>query len=413
MYTGEGTETLDPEQSRRFFISEPTIMVTVNEEDQEIVVSLSEEIELKDIHSVSNQMKKLANEYLLNYTIRKFNKSIQPRDFAYQAKVEKEKAMDTIQESISRMFGSKLTSYQNVSEVKIHIKHSKPIDEETRGSRSRNIKSIFLERAGEKFRFPGNHLMSARAMARHMSYGGNFSDQVGSYIIESAQNYVKLKEFLNYTKRNNLINENTSDTVDTIIESLNSLKSNLSRLAGSNSYRVIAERITTDSNEVLSEDADSITELKDQFTVKRFDEKFLEILPCVNKIIKEKKSYLSKIEESSTGKILLKKTQFALESSMITFDNKHRELGFKISQLAESMVDNDSLADYVKKISTKISEQKDLNSFEVSVLSNIFENASHEEDEDETEKEPNAETKELKESVLFETKINTMLKMFL
>lgn len=409
MYTVDGSETLDPESARRFFVSVPTTMVTIDESSERIIMSLSNEIELKDVHVLSSQLKRLANEYLLNYTVKKFNKSIQPRDFAYQAKIEKEKTMEGLNESISRMFGSKLTSYQTVSEVRIHVKHTKPVNEETRGARSRNIKSIFLEKAGERFRFPSNHLMSARAMARHMSFGGNMSDTVGNYILESAHNYTKLREFLTYTKRNGLINEDTTDTISTIIESIESLKSNLTRLSGAQSYHVIAERLSSDSLAPLTEESDDLSELKDRFTVKRFDERFEEILPCVSRIIKEKESFLAKIEESSKQPIRISKRDHTFESSIIEFENQFAEVGYRLGQLAESMLDNDSLSTYVSKVARKISEQQDLTAFEVSVIGNIFENIDDEEDEDEVDEGCGSG---LKESALFESKINSIVRLF-
>ena len=49
----------------------------------------------------------------------------------------------------------------------------RPVNEEQRGARSRNISSIFVENAeGERFKYPYKHLNGARAMARHVSHGG-------------------------------------------------------------------------------------------------------------------------------------------------------------------------------------------------------------------------------------------------
>ena len=412
MFTFDGEETLDPTEVRRFYVVDPMMMVTINDEDGELVVSLSKAIELKDVEKLSSHLKRLANEFLLNYTIRKFSKTIQPRDFSYQAKIEKGKDMpkDTVKESLSKMFGSKLTSYQKLDEVKIHVKHSKPVSEETRGARSRNIKAIFLERAGERFRFPHNHMLSARAMARHMSYGGNFNDTVGSYILESAEDYIKLREFMTYAKRNRLINEDTSDTVETICESLGSIQQTLYRLSGAKSYHIIAERIGTQLDVAeLTESGDDLADIKDKFTVKRFDEKFDEVLPRVSRIIKERESYLTRIEESSMIPILVSGKIRSFES-VIEFSSPAHAFSFKLGQLAESILDNQSLSEYVTKVSRKISEGTELNAFEINVVKNVLENIVSESSSSPQKRKP---ISELKESKLFESRVNGSIKLFI
>lgn len=411
MFTFDGEETLNPSEVRRFYIVDPMMMVTINDAEGELVVSLSKEIQLRDVDKISTHLKRLANEFLLNYTIRKFSKTIQPRDFSYQAKIEKGKDMpkDAVNESLSRMFGSKLTSYQKIDEVKIHVKHSKPVSEETRGSRSRNIKSIFLERAGERFRFPHNHMLSARAMARHMSYGGNFNDTVGTYILESAEDYIKLREFMTYAKRNRLINEDTSDTVETIYESLGTIQRSLYRLCGSKSYHIIAERINGQENLTeLTESDEDLADLKDKFTVKRFDEKFDEVLPRVSRIIKERDSYLTKIEESSMEPIVVSGKIRSYES-VVEFSSAAHAFSFKLGQLAESIIDNQPLTEFVTKVSRKISEGTDLNAFEINVVKNVLENVVSEAScQSKTKKKGS----ELKESTIFENRVNSSIKLF-
>ena len=140
------------------------------------------------------QLKNLAKQNLLNTQIKVFGKEITPKDFAYQAQKFKDNTMENVvsEASLSRMSGSKKTSYQTLESVKIILRHRKPVSEEVRGSRSRQIQAIFLEQAGERFRFPQNHLAGARAMARHMYEGGNMQDTLGEYIIESVSNVIKL-----------------------------------------------------------------------------------------------------------------------------------------------------------------------------------------------------------------------------
>ena len=57
-----------------------------------------------------------------------------------------------IDEGISPAYGTSKSSYQKLESAKLIIKHTKPVNEESRGSRSRNINAIYIENAdGERY----------------------------------------------------------------------------------------------------------------------------------------------------------------------------------------------------------------------------------------------------------------------
>jgi ATP-dependent Zn protease len=134
------------------------------------------------------------------------------------------------------------------------VRHRKAVDEDVRGSRSRQIKAIFLEQGGERFRFPHNHLAGARAMARHMYEGGNMQDTIGEYIVESVSNMIKLNEFVRYARTNKLMNEASEDVVKTVKENINTLRNELKGLTGAKSYAKVSEAIAAREATVLEED---------------------------------------------------------------------------------------------------------------------------------------------------------------
>ena len=113
------------------------------------------------------------------------NKTIQSaKDFAYQTAVA---------ESV-QMSGTTKSSYQNFSGSKLIIRHTKSVNEEQRGARSRSIKAIYVEnKNGERFQFPVKWLTGARAMARHVAEGGVPHDEVGTKIRDLSEEYVTLK----------------------------------------------------------------------------------------------------------------------------------------------------------------------------------------------------------------------------
>jgi hypothetical protein len=301
-----------------------------------------------------------------------------------------------VSESMSRMYGSKKTSYQQVESVKLLVKHKTAVDEDVRGSRARNIKDIFIEMAGERFRFPHKHLGGARAMARHMSYGGVMEDAVGNYIIENTGRMLKLKEFVQYAKTNNLINESTQQILETVNENLASIKHDIARLSGTNTYHVIAERIKETEPLELSEDQYGYTEddLKDMFTVKSFSEKFESLLPTVNKMVAEKDHYLRKVEESSSSTIWVNGNLDLTEEKMLQFESEQARLGYRLGAIASLISENETLSTYISKVSKRMQQGQDINAFEHSVINNVLENL--------TVKTEETVSEDLKESKEFE-----------
>ena len=114
---------------------------------------------------------------------------------------------------------------------------NKAVNEEQRGSRSRNIQAIYIENAdGERYKLPTNNLAGGRAMLRHVKEGGNPYDDFGKNIIEQCSELKKLKEFKRYTERNGLVNEGTSDIIEAVANRINTIREALNKSKSSKSY---------------------------------------------------------------------------------------------------------------------------------------------------------------------------------
>lgn len=398
IYTADGDITVDPQLGTRFYIADPAMLVTIDADNNEIELSMSETEQFGTTKNMQRRLKNLANEFLINYTVKNYEKSIKPRDFSQDAKINRMRKMpdQTVSESMSKMFGSKKTSYQQVESVKLLVKHRKEVDETVRGSRARNIKDIFIESAGERIRFPHNHLAGARAMARHMSFGGIMEDQVGNYITDHTGRLLKLKEFVRYAKNNKLINEGTEQILETINENLATIKHDIARLSGTKSYHVIAERIKQTEPLELSEDQYGYNEaeLRDMFTVKSFNEEFDAVLPTVNKMIAEKDHYLRKVEESALAPVWMKGSLDLTEEKMLSFESAESRIGYRLGAIASLISENETLASYITSVSKRMQEGQEINAFEKSVISNVLENL--------TVKTESVVSEDLKESIEYE-----------
>ena len=285
MFTDEGDSTVDPSASRRFYLNDTGTMISLDETDnrREIKVSIGATTDIDMLKDTLYQVKKLANKSIIEYTLKNYTKEIEPKDFDYQA--QKVRDMNTVNEAIGQAYGSTKSSYQKLESAKLIIKHNKPVNEEQRGSRSRNISAIYIENAdGERYKFPSNNLAGGRAMLRHVKEGGTPYDDFGKHIVEQCIELKKLKEFKRYSDRNNLVNEDTAEIVEAVSSRIANIREGLNKLKGSKTYAAALEAFSSDGEKL---DEDDFADIKDKFTVSYFDENVEGALPYVQALVKE------------------------------------------------------------------------------------------------------------------------------
>ena len=81
----DGAETTDPAQGRRFFVASPNIMVTIDEDGNNVEFSKGASVDESAL-SLQKNIRRLADEFMMNSKIKVFGKAIEPKHFAYQAK---------------------------------------------------------------------------------------------------------------------------------------------------------------------------------------------------------------------------------------------------------------------------------------------------------------------------------------
>ena len=84
-----------------------------------------------------------------------------------------------------------------------------------------------------------------------------------------------------------MVNEDTTDIVEAVSNRINSLREGINKLKGCKCYNETKEKF--ESKEVKINETDR-TKLRNQFTVRSFDESLDEALPYVNALVKEMKS---------------------------------------------------------------------------------------------------------------------------
>ncbi len=286
-----GKSVADPTAARYFYVDDPNVMIFLDDKTGEMKFHMGENVSLEDptVSKISKNMKMLARKNMLDFDIRTFGKRIEPRNYGYKIEQNKEQNVDDVFESISPLEGSSRTSRQTLENAKIIVRHRAPVNEEQRGSRSRNISAIFIENnAGERFKYPFKHLSGARAMARHVSSGGNPMDTTGSAIVEMSENLYKLKEFMGIVAKQGLINEANRDVVFNVKKKIGQIKETISRLSSARGYTSFVESLAlneTEAQEEITEDV--INSYISKFTKSTFEESLKDILPLVHRVNEE------------------------------------------------------------------------------------------------------------------------------
>ena len=356
-FSADGKQVIDPTDATRFVVSEPNILVRLDSATSTLVLNTSEDL---SEHKVRTMLKDLAQDYLMKFDYKIFGKKIkavgEKQDIAKQA----ERDMADIKEGFDTMSGSSKTSYQSLDNVKIVVKHKKAVNEEVRGSRSRNIHSIFIQRGDERFKLPENNLAMARAMARHVQKGGEVFDEQATNIVEMAQDLKKLREFVHYVKTAKIMNEDNAEYVQLAVENIESIKNTFKKLSGAKTYESTIENLTSTAVE-LSEDDDA--ELRDKFTVSHFDDKVGNVLGQLKSLSLKKTAFESYITKAVANESFANLTDLLKENDLVDFATPEAKLGHQVSQLG-STAKSPQLANYLGSISNKLSNGGQMNQFE-------------------------------------------------
>ena len=263
-----------------------------------------------------------------------------------------------VEASLGSMRGSIKTSNQPLGGTKIIVKHTKAVNEEVRGARSRNIQKIFIENNEERFLFPSKNLNGARAMARHLYNGGQMHDTVGESIVAMCTELKTLKEFANYVKKQGLINEENNDYVELARQHIKTIKETFKKLSGVKTYSVAVESLKDVNNiDIVNE-----VNLEDYFTETHYDDKVGNAHETLSKLVNKQSAFESMIMS------VIETEQFAGVKELISedpldFATPEAKLGHQVSQLGAT-AKNPELANYLGSISNKLSNGGQMNQFE-------------------------------------------------
>jgi hypothetical protein len=365
-----GEAVIDPRKATRFAVAKPNVLIRIDDQDESISLSTSADTDDDDLRTM---LKNLATDHLMNFDYKRFARKLKPKSERIDVERRKDTDMDSIAENhqvtnqtpeimegFGQLTGSSKTSYQDLGNIRIIVKHRSAVNEEMRGARSRNIRSIYLQRGGERFRVQENNLRVARALARHLHQGGEMHDSTGAIISEMASEYKKLGTFVQYVKRSGLINENNQDLVETAQKSIQRMRETFHRLTGIKTYATAVESLEMYTQpEMLEDDVD----LESKFTRTSVDNRVSDAISALRSVMGRERTFQESIQAAIKQEDFSGLKNQLSENSGLEFSSPHAQLGWQVGQMAGATT-NTTLRNHLNGISKKLSSGGSLDQFE-------------------------------------------------
>ena len=306
--------------------------VSVSLDEDGVVVMYSENLFDSTVHLMKTkwydflkEMRVFAKKRMLNFEVRDIEKSnLEKRDYKFLSNKNGDNTMTE-----STMYGTSKTSYQNIADARICVKHSENINQELAGGRSQKIGSIYIESAnGERFKYPYKHLNGARAMAMHVAEGGNMYDDFGKHIVGLSEEMNKLRKSQTYMSQEAVsMAEGLADYMDVVNERIETVKNTVAKLQNKKYYKEATENFQSVVLEEVPEDV--ATDWTAQLTIKQFNEELKSVFPYIYKLVSE----ANKVKELGPDDLLG-------EANMDAHPSRYGKAHSTITKMRADLVDN-------------------------------------------------------------------------
>ena len=243
------------------------------------------------------ELKDFAVTHQLGFDVRDITKNgLKQQDFKNLADQNKTVNTDGMSEELSRitklaglaegLTGTARSSFENLDKTRLIIRHSKAVDENIPGDRTRNINSLYIENQdGERFKYPVIHLAGARAMARHVANGGIPHDDFGKHIVGVSEQIAQLNSFSRYAANKDQLNDSAGDIIEKAKLKLETMRKYIKGLSKQKNYEAVKE--TFQPSETPELDDATKASLREKFTLKHMDDRVESALPLLHNIMQE------------------------------------------------------------------------------------------------------------------------------
>ena len=293
----ENSETTSEPEEARFFEFDykqkgqmlGRISVSLSEDDGLVVIYSNDVVGdkndfiKKQFFEFLKELREFAKQHLLTFDTRDISKSnLEKRDYEHLSN----KNFGESKMSESKLFGTSMTSYQNLGDAKLIVKHSAPVNLENPAGRAQRIESIYVENtAGERFKYPFRHLNGARALAQHIGHGGNPYDGIGKHITGLSEELNKLRMFKHYVERNEMVSEAMGAVNSKVMERIDAVRKEIHSLQIGRNYEQFAESFQETEAKEIPEDI--MNDWIDRLTIRTFNEELKNVFPYIFKLVDE------------------------------------------------------------------------------------------------------------------------------
>ena len=265
------------------------VSISISEQDGLVVIHSADLSQTEDLVARENwfsflkELRQFAKSRMMTFDTRDITKSnLEKRDYNFLSNMSQPKEVTE-----AALTGTNKTSFQNIGNSKLIIKHSAPVDEDFAAGRTHKIHAIYVENTeGERFKYPFKHINGARAMARHVSEGGKPYDDFGKHIVGLSEELAKLRKFKNYVNRSAVMAETLKEYSQVINDRIEEIKETIQGLQKESFYKLTKENFKT--NETLTVPEDVKENWIDELTIKTFNDELQEVFPYIYKLVTQK-----------------------------------------------------------------------------------------------------------------------------
>ena len=364
----ENSQVTDQPETARFFSFDYTqdgeILGSVNislSSDDGLVVIYSADLvsdkgdyTKKQFYAFLKELREFAKQKLLTFDTRDISKSnLEKRDFKQLSNNIGEGNMTE-----SKLFGTSKTSYQQLGDSKLIVKHSAPVNYDNPAGRTQRIDSIYIENAqGERFRYPFKHLNGARALAQHVSHGGTPYDTLGEHVIGLSEELSKLRMFKHYVDRNSGLSEAMGTIHSKVMERIDAVKKEIFDLQHPARYETFAE--TFEAPNVVPIPEEIMNDWVDRLTIRTFNEELKNVFPYIFKLVDESDI---PVKELGIDDLLVSEDQapedYAIESDIAEFAEYETYLNQIVGEATDIFSNNEATqGEAIAKLNQLISQE--------------------------------------------------------
>jgi hypothetical protein len=349
LFDEDGGSPLDPKEAAYIYVSEPQVTIHIDPRKRVIHIERNERsASLSDVQKIDRAFDAVAQKHDLSTTLSTQQGMLTSKDL--------------VESSLSSMYGRTKTSYQDLDDARLVIRHSDSVDDEMRGARSRKVKKIFIKRGNEQWEFPYGDLSGARAMIRHLSCGGQWDDEVSNHIISLSDRCIQLRNFIKKNHRSE--NPETYNMLGLAKNDLSGCRKIIKRLAGPKTYHSACSELQT----IPQPDTEVDSDIQNHFTVSYVDPSVEKCLPILSSL---KKNQIDELMELSKQPVRVYSAK-GQPQEIVEYTDKYQDIGRQLENVVSCVETPNALTEHLKGLAKKIKGKNPLKEYERVLIKNFL-----------------------------------------